>query len=211
MSKRYFVTGIDTGVGKTVTSAFLRACLDAYYWKPIQAGDLDETDTDRVATWSRAPEEKMHPSTYALRTPASPHYAARVDGVDISLSDFTVPEHPGAPLIVEGAGGLLVPLNERETITDLIAHLDLPVILVSRHYLGSINHTMLSIDLLRRRGIPIAGLLYSGGNNPETVRIIRAQTGISPLVELPELPEVTAEAIAQLVNAYGATVRQHLG
>ncbi|MTB49412.1 dethiobiotin synthase [Lewinella sp. W8] len=210
-SKRYFVTGIHTGIGKTVTSAFLRACLDAHYWKPIQAGDLDETDSDRVQYWSGAADHQIVPGTHALQTPASPHYAARVDGVEISLTDFTLPDHPEAPLIVEGAGGLLVPINEQETITDLIVHLELPVVLVSRHYLGSINHTMLSIDLLRRRGIPIAGLIYSGGNNPETVRIIEAQTGLAPLVELPELEEVTPEVIARLVDELGAIVRESLG
>jgi dethiobiotin synthetase len=210
MSKRYFVTGIDTEIGKTVTSAFLRTCLDAYYWKPIQAGDLDETDSDRVQMWSRASDDKILPGTFALNTPASPHYAARVDGLEISLADFVLPDSLDAPLIVEGAGGLLVPINEQETIADLIAHLELPVILVSRHYLGSINHTMLSINLLRSRGIPIAGLIYSGGDNPETVRIIEAHTGLKPLVELPELSEVTPDTIAQLAARHGTAVRQQL-
>jgi len=120
--------------------------------------------------------------------------------VEIKLEDFTLPQTDGRPLIVEGAGGLLVPINDRETVADLIVALGLPVILVSRHYLGSINHTLLSIDYLQRRGIPIAGLIYSGGDSPETVRIVGEQTGVWPLVELPELEEVNVSTMAALVD-----------
>ncbi|MFT5998541.1 MAG: dethiobiotin synthetase [Neolewinella sp.] len=207
---KYFVTGIHTDAGKTVASAFLQKALNADYWKPIQAGDLDFGDTDRVRAWSNASPDRFHPVCHALNTPASPHYAARLDGVAIELSNFSLPQTAGRPLIVEGAGGLLVPINDRETVLDLMAHLDLPVILVSRHYLGSINHTLLSIACLRQRGIPIAGLIYSGGDSPETVRIVRELTGVAPLVELPELEEVNAEGIARLVTEFGSQVSAQL-
>lgn len=206
----YFVAGIHTDAGKTVASAFLQLALDADYWKPIQAGDLAFGDTDRVKAWTGSPPQRFHPVRHELRTPASPHYAARLDGVEIALSDFHLPPTDGRDLIVEGAGGLLVPINEQQTVADLIAHLGLPVILVSRHYLGSINHTLLSIDYLQRRGIPIAGLIYSGGDSPETVRIIAAQTGVAPLVELPELDSLTAQAFAQVVAKLAGQLKERL-
>ncbi len=206
----FFISGIHTDAGKTVTSAFLQKALDADYWKPIQAGDLDFGDTDRVKAWTGSPGKRFHPVRHALNTPASPHYAARIDGVEISLADFTLPETNGRNLIVEGAGGLLVPINDRETVADLIVQLGLPVILVSRHYLGSINHTLLSIDYLQRRSIPLAGLIYSGGDNPETVRIVGEQTGVWPLVELPELETVDEAGINMLVEGFGQVVRESL-
>lgn len=207
---KFFLSGIHTDAGKTVTAAFLQRALDADYWKPVQAGDLDFGDTDRVKSWSGGMDERFHPVRHELRTPASPHYAARLDGVDIALNDFILPETDERPLIVEGAGGLLVPLNDRETVLDLIAYLGLPVILASRHYLGSINHTLLSIGMLRSRKIPLAGLIYSGGDSPETVRIVTELTGVEPLVELPEFDEVNEAAIAQAVAAYGDIVREKL-
>ena len=130
--------------------------------------------------------------------------------MEIKLSDFELPKTNGRPLIVEGAGGLLVPINDQETITDLILQLGLPVILVSRHYLGSINHTLLSIALLKQKNIPIAGLIYSGGDSPETVRIIGEQTGVWPLVELPELKTLTPESMSQVVAEYGPKLRAAL-
>ncbi|WP_020569372.1 dethiobiotin synthase [Neolewinella persica] len=207
---KYFVTGIHTDAGKTVASAFLQKALNADYWKPIQAGDLNFGDADRVRSWTGTPPDRFHPVRHALNTPASPHYAAHLDGVAIRLSDFSLPETNGRPLIVEGAGGLLVPINDQETVTDLMVHLGLPVILVSRHYLGSINHTLLSIACLRQRGVPIAGLIYSGGDSPETVRIVRELTGIQPLVELPELEIINAEGIAKLVAEFGPRVAAQL-
>lgn len=207
---QFFLSGIHTDAGKTVTAAFLQCALDADYWKPVQAGDLDFGDSDRVQAWSGFPAERFHPVRHALRTPASPHYAAHRDGVSISLEDFTLPETAGRPLIVEGAGGLLVPLNDQHTVLDLIEHLGLPVLLASRHYLGSINHTLLSIAALRSRGIPLAGLLYSGGDSPETVRIIGEQSGVWPLVELPEFTELCPETFRSAADRYGPALRKVL-
>lgn len=192
----YFVTGIHTDAGKTVASAYLQLALDADYWKPVQAGDLDFGDTDRVRAYTGLPSGRYHPVRHALRTPASPHYAARLDGVDIRLEDFTLPT-TDRPLLVEGAGGLLVPLNEEHTIADLVAHLNLPVILVSRHYLGSINHTLLSVETIRRRGLELAGIVYSGGaEGAETVSIVRRMTGAPLIAELPEWSTIDAAALS---------------
>ena len=183
----YFITGIGTEVGKTVVSAYLQLALDADYWKPVQAGDLDLSDTDRVRSYTGMPEDRYHPERYRLNTPASPHYAARIDGINISLDDFQLPDTHGRPLLVEGAGGLLVPLNDRDCMIDLIVQLGLPVILVSRHYLGSINHTLLSLEVLRGRGCKVAGLIFSGDSNPESERVIRKLSGVTVLAALPEL------------------------
>ena len=195
----YFVTGIGTEVGKTVVSAFLQLALDADYWKPVQAGDLDFGDTDRVKTWTGLPEDRYHPERYRLRTPASPHYAARVDGLKIKLDDFTLPDTGGRPLLVEGAGGLLVPLNEQQTILDLVLHLDLPVILVSRHYLGSINHTLLSLEVLRGRGCKVCGIVFNG-ENVESARIIQQLSGVPVLAEVPHLAKINSAALQELAT-----------
>ncbi|CAH1001634.1 ATP-dependent dethiobiotin synthetase BioD 1 [Neolewinella maritima] len=199
-STGYFITGIGTEVGKTVASAYLQLALDADYWKPVQAGDLDFGDTDRVRSYTGMARDRYHPERYRLNTPASPHYAARVDGLDISLDDFQLPDTHGKPLLVEGAGGIMVPLNERDTMLDLIVHLGLPVVVVSRHYLGSINHTLLTLAVLRGRGCKVAGLVFSG-HNPESARIITQMGQVAVLAEIPELEEVSAQAVRELVAA----------
>ena len=193
----YFISGIGTEVGKTVVSAVLQLALDADYWKPVQAGDLDFGDRDRVRSWTGLPPERYHAERFRLRTPASPHYAARLDDLEIELTDFSLPA-TGRTLLVEGAGGLLVPLNERHTMADLAVHLALPVILLSRHYLGSINHTLLSLEVLRQRGIPCAGVIYSGGENPESARIIELHAGVRTLASLPELKAVDQSSLRRL-------------
>lgn len=192
----YFVTGIDTDTGKTVASAYLQLALNADYWKPIQSGDLDFSDTDRVRSYTGLPSERYHPERYRLHTPASPHLAAKLDGVSIGLEDFDLPATERS-LLVEGAGGLLVPLNERDCIIDLIEQLGLPTILVSRHYLGSINHTLLSIAALRSRQLPIAGIVYYG-DNPETERIIEVHAGVPALATLPHLERIDRKALTSL-------------
>lgn len=197
----FFVSGIGTDVGKTVASAFLQLALDADYWKPVQAGDLAFGDADRVRKYTGLPAGRYFPERYRLKTPASPHYAARLDGENIELTDFTLPERTSdRPLLVEGAGGLLVPINERDTMLDLATHLRLPVILVSRHYLGSINHTLLSLEVLRNRGVPLAGLVFSGGRNEESARIISKMGRVPVLATLPELHEITPATLREVVD-----------
>jgi len=194
---KYFVTGIGTEVGKTVASAILQIALDANYWKPVQAGDLDFGDRDRVQQYTGMADDRYHPERHRLMTPASPHYAARLDGVEIKLEDFTLPDTEGRPLLVEGAGGLLVPLNEQHCMIDLVQHLGLPVILVSRHYLGSINHTLLSLEVLRGRGCQVAGVVFSG-ENPETARIVTHLGRVPVIASVPELERVDSKSVREL-------------
>jgi len=160
-NKQYFVTGIDTDVGKTVVSAILVEALAADYWKPVQAGSLDFTDTNTVQQLVSNPTSHFFKETYRLGTPASPHYAAKLDGIEIDFQSFQIPE-TNQNLIIEGAGGLFVPLNNDFLIIDLIQRFNIPVVLVAKFYLGSINHTLSSIDALQKRNIPIAGIIFNG-------------------------------------------------
>lgn len=197
---QYFVTGIGTEIGKTILSAILTEALQADYWKPIQSGDLDNSDSLKIQRWVSNPHTRIHPERFRLNTPLSPHASAAIDGVEIKVQDFQLPDTT-RPLIVEGAGGLMVPLNHRETMLDLIQHLNLPVILVSRHYLGSINHTLLSLEVLRSRGIELAGLLYNGAENVASEKAIEALSGVKVLGRVGEMGEISPEAIVQQADA----------
>lgn len=181
---RYFVTGIDTNIGKTVVSAILVKALNASYWKPIQSGDLDYTDSMKVQAMSGADSSRIISEKYRLTKPASPHLSAELENVTISLDDFQLPEVSGN-LIVEGAGGLMVPLNYQDTILGLIQKLALPVILVSKNYLGSINHTLLSIYALKRYNIPIKGIIISGEAHTPTEKAIESIGGVKILHHIP--------------------------
>lgn len=161
----FFVTGTDTEVGKTVVSAVLAAGLKAGYWKPVQAGLEPATDTNRVKRWTRLPERHFYPEQYRLREPMSPHAASEIEDIDIRLESFGLPAATQKHLIVEGAGGLRVPLNRSQYMTDLILHLDLAVILVARSGLGTINHTLLSLEHLRANEIPVLGVVLNGPRN----------------------------------------------
>lgn len=176
--KRYFVTGIGTGVGKTVVSAILTEKLQADYWKPIQSGDLHQTDTDTVKSLISNSKTIFHPEAYRLNQPQSPHASAAIDGVEIRCSNIVIPGTDN-DLIIEGAGGLMVPLNDKELMIDLIQHLHTEVILVSQNYLGSINHTLLSIEALQRRNISVAGIIFNGESTPATEEYILEYSGIN--------------------------------
>lgn len=195
MKKGVFVSGIGTEVGKTVVSAILTRALQADYWKPIQSGDLHASDSMKVQALSQVPVQQFHPETYRLQTPASPHYSAALDDVIINLETFHLPATDNF-LIVEGAGGLLVPLNEQHTMLDLIEHLQLPVVLVSQHYLGSINHSLLSLQCLAEREIPLAGLIFNGPETPSTSSIIEKMSGTEALFHLPQLEAVDEKQLA---------------
>jgi dethiobiotin synthetase len=177
----FFVTGTGTEVGKTLVSAILTEKLQADYWKPIQAGDLHDTDSMKVARWVSNEKSHFHKEAYALATAASPHYAAERDGLEIRLKRIQLPATDNR-LIVEGAGGLMVPLNPKRFIIDLIEHLKLPVILVSRNYLGSINHTLLSVEALQRRNLPIAGIIFNGGGSLPSAHAIAERVGRVPIL-----------------------------
>lgn len=174
---KYFITGIGTDVGKTVVSAIVVEALNADYWKPIQAGELDHTDADKVQELISNKISKIHDCSYALKTPMSPHASAAIDGVIIDLHLIKEPKTSNT-LVIEGAGGLLVPLNEQDTMIDLIKK-DYKIIVVSRHYLGSINHTLLTINELRHNGFEIAGIVFNGNSNVSTEKIIEKMGKIS--------------------------------
>ncbi len=193
--QHYFISGIGTDVGKTVVSAIISEALKASYWKPIQAGDLDRSDSIRIQNLTENVDVLQEGIT--LSQPMSPHAAAKIDGIKIELSDFTLPEVKGN-LVVEGAGGLMVPINDEGLmIIDLIEKFELPVILVSRHYLGSINHSILSAESLQKRGIKIVGFVFVGEENKATEEIILKNTGLSMIARIPEVAEVSKEFILE--------------
>lgn len=189
---KYFVTAIGTDSGKTVVSAILCEAFGADYWKPVQAGL--PSDTNRVRELLRNNKSALHPERFRLKTPASPHAAAGIDGVKITLNDFRLPDTTNH-LIVEGAGGCLVPLNDRDVVADLIRSLGMDVILVSNHYLGSINHTLLTVEALTARGLAIRGIVFNGNANPETERIILLRTGLRCILRLNTEPLVDREMV----------------
>lgn len=183
---KLFITGIGTDVGKTIASAIITEALEADYWKPIQAGDLENSDSHKVKRYISNTKTKFHPNSYRLNTPASPHYAAALDSVTIDIKKIQEPETENH-LVIEGAGGLLVPLNTTETIADLIQP-DYKVIVIARHYLGSINHTLLTIEALKHRNITIAGIIFNGDENKATEDIIINTTGMHVLGRIENEP-----------------------
>ncbi|MCV9998812.1 dethiobiotin synthase [Pararhizobium sp. YC-54] len=193
---RLVVTGTDTGIGKTVFSAGLAAALGGYYWKPVQSGLDEETDSQVVSRLGRLPEDRILPEAYRLRTPASPHLAARLDRVGIEPGQLTPPV-TDAPLVIEGAGGLLVPLTETEVFADVFARWQIPVILCARTGLGTINHTLLSLEALRSRSIPVFGVAFIGDEQAETQRIIAAMGQVRILGRLPRLDPLTPDILQQ--------------
>lgn len=194
--KEFFVTGTDTGIGKTLLSGMLMSALDATYWKPIQAGLDEETDTEFVRRVSEADQSRIIPERYRLETPMSPHAAADIDKVQVKLSDFKLPEYNTKHLIVEGAGGLIVPINWKETVLDLIEHLNIPVVLVARSSLGTLNHTLLSLDALRNRGIEVFAVVLNGEKHPSNKETIE-RFGEIPVFEVEPLQEINSESLSE--------------
>jgi len=172
---KLFITGIGTDVGKTITAAIVTQALEADYWKPIQAGDLDNSDSHKIQRYISNDKSIIHENSYKLKTPASPHYAAEIDKITIDLKQIKEPKTDNR-LVIEGAGGIFVPLNETDCIIDLIQP-DYKVIVVSRHYLGSINHTLLTLEALKSRNIKVAGIIFSGDENRASESIILQKTG----------------------------------
>jgi dethiobiotin synthetase len=191
---KYFITGIGTGIGKTLISAILTEKLKADYWKPIQSGDLDTSDSITLGSLISNTKTVIHPESYRLTQPLSPHLSARLDGIEIDLNKINMPL-TGNNLIIEGAGGLMVPLNEKELIIDLIKKLNVEVILVSQNYLGSINHTLLSVNLLKQYEIPIKGIIFNGDENVETERYIQQYAKIKKLGSIPSFGDIDKEKV----------------
>ena len=198
--RKLFVTGIGTDVGKTIAAAILTQALEADYWKPIQAGDLDHSDSRKIKSQISNSKPQILENSYQLNTPASPHFAAQLDGITIDLKQILEPKTSNH-LVIEGAGGLLVPLNDTDCIIDLIQK-DYEVILVSRHYLGSINHTLLSLEALKNRNIPCAGIIFSGDENPATESIILAKSGVKFLGRINHEPYFDANVIAYYADKF---------
>ena len=197
---KLFITGISTDVGKTVASAIITESLKADYWKPIQAGDLETSDTHKIKAYISNDKTKFHENSYALNTPASPHLAAEIDGITIDLNKILEPKTENH-LVIEGAGGLFVPLNNQDTIADLI-HPDYKVIVVSRHYLGSINHTLLTIEALQNRNIKVAGIIFNGERNEATEAIILSKTGVNCIGRIEKEPYFDKNVILEYADLF---------
>ena len=195
-STRIFVTGTDTDVGKTVVASALTLGLDAYYWKPIQSGLTPSTDTADVRRWTGLPDERFLPEAYRLREPMSPHAAAEIDGVTIDVEHLLATELPtDRPVVVEGAGGLMVPLNDTDLMIDFVARLGTPVVLVARTALGTLNHTLLSVSELRRRAIPLLGVVLNGDEHESNRRAIERYSEVAVLGRVPRLDVLDARAL----------------
>lgn len=197
--KTYFITGISTEVGKTVASAIVTEALQADYWKPIQAGDLDHSDTHKVERLVSNKKSQFHPNSYALNTPMSPHAAAEIDGITIDLKKIKAPKTKNH-LVIEGAGGLLVPLNDKETILDIIQP-DFKVIVVSRHYLGSINHTLLTVNLLKEKGFDVS-IIFSENEHKTTESIIKKMTNVPIIGRIEEEPYFDQNVIKEYADRF---------
>lgn len=200
MNSTYFITGISTEVGKTVAAAIVTEALQADYWKPVQAGELDNSDTHKVKNLVTNDISQYHDNSFALETPMSPHAAAAIDGVAVTLSKIKRPKTKNT-LVIEGAGGLLVPLNDRETILDLI-HPGDKVIVVSRHYLGSINHTLMTIETLKQKGLENIAIIFSGEEHPTTEAVITKMSGATILGRIEEEPYFDQNVIREYADRF---------
>ncbi|GEC57853.1 dethiobiotin synthetase [Bradyrhizobium japonicum] len=201
MTSRIVVTGTDTGIGKTVFSAGLAGFLGARYWKPVQAGIEEETDAQLVARLGGLPADRIVPERYRLRTPASPHQSAARDGVRIDPAALDVPDGGDRPLVIEGAGGLMVPLDGSTLYIDVFARWQLPVVLCARTALGTINHSLLSVEALRKRGIDMLGIAFIGDSNPESERAICEIGQVRRLGRLPRLAPLAADTLQAAFKA----------
>ena len=201
MSRRIVVTGTDTEVGKTVFAAALADLLGACYWKPIQSGLDGETDAQIVARLGGLSCDRILPERYRLKTPVSPHQAAAIDGIRIDATTLDPPDTGARPLVIEGAGGLMVPLDRSTLYIDIFARWHAPVVLCARTALGTINHSLLSIDALRHRGIELLGIAFIGESNPESERAICEIGGVRRLGRLPRLMPLTQDTLREAFTA----------
>ena len=197
---KIFITGIGTDVGKTIASAIVTESLEADYWKPIQAGDVDNSDSHKLKQYISNSKTTIHPNSYLLQTPASPHLAANLDGITINIKKIIEPKTKNN-LVIEGAGGIFVPINDSETIVDLIQK-DHKVIVVSRHYLGSINHTLLTIEALKNRNINVAGIIFNGNENKASEEIILNKTGLKFIGRIEDEPYFDKNVIKEYADLF---------
>ncbi len=197
IDQKFIVAGIGTDTGKTVASAILCKALNADYWKPVQAGDLENTDSHKVAKW--VPDVHIHSEAYRLSEPMSPHAAARIDGIMIDESNLEIPSTENA-LIIELAGGLMVPLRDDFLTIDFVRKLQLPVILVADYYLGSINHTLLTLNLLKGHNVPVFGMIFNGEKNESSFDVIQKRSGLKCLLEVEMEQSITPEIIEKYAS-----------
>ena len=190
----FFVTGTDTEVGKTLVSAWLLTQLDGSYWKPIQAGTVPTTDSATVQSLAELPVSRVLPEAYLLPEPMAPHESARRANIVMDMEKLKLPPHDGL-VVVEGAGGLMVPIVDGAYMIDLADALDLPIILVARSTLGTINHTLLSVEAMRRRGLPLAGVVISGPETPPNRAAIERFGKVEVIAEIPQLETVTRDTL----------------
>ncbi|MCD8433330.1 dethiobiotin synthase [Tenacibaculum finnmarkense genomovar ulcerans] len=198
--KKYFITGISTEVGKTVASAIFTEALKADYWKPIQAGELEDSDSHKIKKFISNKKTIIHPNSYALKTPMSPHAAAEIENITIDLAKIIEPKTDNENLVIEGAGGLFVPLNNTDTILDIIKT-DYKVIVVSRHYLGSINHTLLTVNLLKEKGFDVS-IIFSGDEHKTTEQIIKKMTNVPIIGRIDEEPYFDKSVIKEYADIF---------
>jgi dethiobiotin synthetase len=203
MCKGFFVTGTDTGIGKTVLSSLLCTALRAIYWKPIQTGAEEGTDREAVISWAGIETKQTLPEAYLFNDPVSPHLAAQRVGCEIFLETIKLPdENSPTSLIVEGAGGVMVPINSHQFMTDLMQHVGLPVILAARSTLGTINHTLLSLGSLRAAGVRVRGVVLIGPMNPENKEAIEYYGKIQVVGQIPPLTEINQRALHDVFARY---------
>ncbi|ANW94893.1 ATP-dependent dethiobiotin synthetase BioD [Wenyingzhuangia fucanilytica] len=207
MSKSIFVTGISTEVGKTLVSAILVEALNADYWKPVQAGELSFSDADKVKSLISNQISTFHPITYALNTPMSPHAAADIDGITIELDKIITPKTENN-LVIEGAGGILVPINHQELIIDIIPKEAL-VVVVSRHYLGSINHTLMTVELLKQKGFNVV-IVFSGNEHKTTEDIIKKMTGVKVIGRVEEEAVIDKSVVKKYADLFKENLENEL-
>jgi dethiobiotin synthetase len=201
MHDAFFVTGTDTNVGKTVLSALLVAALNGTYWKPIQTGSREGTDRQQVMRWADIPETRTIPEHYCFEPPVSPHLAAAAAGVAIDLARIQRPQVAQPPLIMEGAGGVMVPIHESATMLDLMKQLGAPVIVAARTALGTINHTVLTAQALRGAGIEIKGVVMIGEENADNERAIAHYGSVPMIGRIPVLNCICYKTLLQVFDA----------
>jgi dethiobiotin synthetase len=197
---KLFITGISTDVGKTIASAIITEALEADYWKPVQAGDLDHSDSHKIQNYISNNKSIIHENSYKLNTPASPHLAAEIDGITIDLKNIKEPKTKNH-LVVEGAGGVLVPLNTNDFVIDLVQP-DYKIIIVSRHYLGSINHTLLTIEAIKNRGFTIAGIIFNGNENKATESLILNYSKLKFIGRINDEPYFDKNVISEYADLF---------
>lgn len=196
--KKIIVAGIGTDTGKTVASAILCTALNADYWKPVQAGDLENSDSKKIKEW--VPKTTIHPEAYQLSQPMSPHAAAAIDKVQIKEGALVIPETENA-LVIELAGGLMVPMRPDYLNIDWVEKTSLPVVLVADYYLGSINHTLLTWELLQSRNVPVEGIIFNGEKNQASFEVILQRTQAKCLLEISREKEINSSTIEKYASA----------